>query len=113
MRKVFVYHSFTGNVDEVAKFMRQYGYETYRVYPRHEIPNNFFWSMMVGGFEAFINKRKRVKEFSINPEDYDEIVVGSPIWNGKLSSVGNTIVHKLRNYKGKIRFVLCSGSGEG
>ena len=113
MRKLFIYYSRTGNGDLVADFLSTYGYERYRVTPKHMLPENLFWSMMIGGFKAGINMKDRLTEWKINPNDYDEIIFGSPIWNGKISSPMNTVLKKLRDYKGKIRFIFYSGSGEG
>ena len=44
---------------------------------------------------------------------YDAVVIGSPVWNGRLSAPINTVL-KDTDLSGKqLAFVLCAGSGEG
>ncbi len=109
MKKIFIYYSLTGNGDEVAKYMTTFGYETYKIETKHKFPKKFFFRMMQGGFEAGINKKKRIKEFTIDPSKYDLIVVGSPVWNDRVSSPINTVINKLKDYKGKIKFIFYAG----
>ncbi len=51
-------------------------------------------------------------QFEKNPEDYDIIIIGSPIWAGGITPAIRTYLNKL-NLKGKkVAFFICSG-GEG
>ena len=109
MRKIFIYFSRTGNGDEVSKYMITRGYEIYKVEPKHNLPKTLFWSMMVGGFVSLTGKKARLKEWKINPNDYDEIVVGSPVWNDRLSTPINTVIHKIKDYPGRVKVILYAG----
>ena len=112
MRKLFLYYSRTGNGDLVANYFKRYDFETYKVEPKHELPKSFFWGTLFGGMLAGMNRKATLKDFKINLNDYDEIVVGSPTWNGKFSTPINTVLKKLKNYNGKVLFVLYAGGGE-
>ena len=112
MRKLFVYYSYTGNGDEVAKYLRVRGYDLRMVQRKKKLPKSFFFGIMTGGFLAGIKHKDKLVDFDENTEEYDEIVVGSPIWNGRFSSPINTVLSKLSLKDKKVKFVLYSGSGE-
>lgn len=65
------------------------------------------------GYEAVLGKLARIQPASKRPEEYDLVVVGSPVWVGRLSSPMRTY---LTHHGGKIRkvafFCTCIG-GEG
>ncbi len=112
MNKLFLYYSRTGNGDLVASFLKEKGYETYKVRPKHNLPKSFFWGTLFGGMLSGLNRKAPLKDFSINLNDYDEIIVGSPTWNGKFSTPINTVLKKLKGYEGKLYFVMYAGGGE-
>ena len=110
--KLFIYYSYTGSGDVVAERMAAQGYDLRTVKRKKKMPKSFFWSIMVGGFLASVGKKDKLVDFDENIGDYDEIVVGSPIWNGRFASPINTVLAKL-NFDGKkLSFLLYSGSGE-
>ena len=113
MKKLFVYYSYTGNGDIVASTMEKMGYELRKVIRKKSLPKSFFWGMMTGGFLAAIKHKDKLKDFDNNIEQYDEIVIGSPIWNGRLATPTNTVLANLNLKDKKLSFVLYSGSGEG
>ena len=52
-----------------------------------------------------------LEDFDIDNK-YDEIIIGSPIWNSRISSPINTVLDKI-NFSGKmLTFILYSASGE-
>ena len=69
--------------------------------------------MMVGGFQAGMNKKAKLKPFDQDISMYDEIVIGSPIWNARFSPALNGLLATLDFSMKKLSFVFCSGSGEG
>lgn len=75
------------------------------------MPKSFFGIIMVGGFLAGINAKTKLKDFNLDISDYDEIIIGSPVWNARISSPINTVLSRL-NFEGEIlSFILYSGSG--
>ena len=112
MKKLFVYYSYTGNGDLVAGRMAGQGYYLRAVKRKKKMPKSFFWGIMTGGFLASVGKKDKLVDFDENIGDYDEIVIGSPIWNARFASPINTVLSKL-NFEGKkVSFLLYSGSGE-
>ena len=67
---------------------------------------------MTGGYRALIKYKDELLDFNNNIDDYDEIIIGSPIWNSRLSSPINSVLDNINLNNKKILFILYSGSGK-
>ena len=112
MSRVFIYYSHSGSGELVASKMAEYGYETLRVIPKKDLPKSFFLGIMTGGFWAAINKKPELKDFNVDLSKYDEVVIGSAIWNARLCCPIVSALEKLDLTGKKLSFVLYSGGGE-
>lgn len=112
MKKIFIYYSLSGNGDIIANYLKSKNIEIRKVKPVKVLPNNMAFRILTGGFLAGINHKDELIDFDNNIENYDEIIIGSPIWNGKLSCPINTVLDKINLDNKKIRFILYSGSGK-
>ncbi len=112
MKKLFIYSSFTGSGELVSKEFESHGYELRKVVEKHKFPKSFFWSIFEGGFRAGIKAKGKLINYDNNIDDYDDIVIGSPIWNATFPPVSNSILKQTNFTNKKITFVLYSGSGE-
>ena len=112
MSKIFIYYSFTGNGDLVAEKMKEYEYETYKVITKRSLPKSFFWSVFIGGFLAAAEHKSKLVDFNVDISKYDEIVIGSSIWAGKIACPTMSALSKLDLKDKKVRFILYSGGGE-
>lgn len=113
MKKLFIYYSYTGRGDIVTQKMQEKGYDIRKVETVKSLPKSFFWGMMVGGFQAGTKKKAALKEFDQDISNYEEIVIGSPIWNGAFTPAINSVLSLLDLSNKKLSFVFYSGSGEG
>ena len=111
MKKLFIYYSFTGNGDFVAKKLNK-SCDIRKVKVKKELPKSFFWQMMIGGFRSLINYKDKLVDFDNNIEKYDEIIIGSPIWNDRLSTPIATALNNLDLHNKKVTFILYSGGGQ-
>ena len=93
--------------------MQEKGYDIRKVETVKSLPKSFFWGMMVGGFQAGAKKKAALKEFDQDISNYEEIVIGSPIWNGAFTPAINSVLSLLDLSNKKLSFVFYSGSGEG
>jgi len=113
MKKLFIYFSLTGNGDLVADCLKEKGFEIRKVEMKKRLPKSFFFCVLTGGFLAGLGVKSKLKEYDRSIDGYDEIVVGSPIWNGRFSSPLNRLLKDI-DFKGKnIKFLFTAGSGEG
>ena len=111
MSRIFIYYSRTGNGDMVADFLH-HKMDVLKLETSEPLPKSIFLSLMKGGFKASIGFRDPLTNFDVDMNLYDEVIIGSPIWNSRLSCPINTLLDKLEPYDLKYTFVLYSGSGK-
>ena len=111
MKKLFIYFSDSGNGDVVARYLAENGYEIRKVMPKKNLPKKFFFKVLTGGFIAGLNVKTKLKDYDNNIGDFDEITVGSPVWNGRISCPINTVLKKTDFTGKKVSFLLYSGGG--
>lgn len=112
MKKIFIYYSLSGNGDKVSDYLYHKGYDIRKVIPKKPLPNNMFLRILTGGFLAGTNYKDELINFDSDISKYDKIVIGSPIWNGRLSTPINSVLDKIDLVGKEIVFVLYSGSGD-
>lgn len=110
--KIFIYYSLSGNGDKIANYLMQKGIDIRKVLLEKDMPKSRAGSILKGGFLASINYKSKLKDFNDNIDSYDEVIIGSPIWNSRLSSPINTVLSKLDLSNKKVTFILYSASGK-
>ena len=110
--KYFIYFSASGNGDFIAEYLKELGYTPIKVEMIKPIKKINFFSIMKYGFRAGMNKKEKIKELNLDLNDNDEVIIGSPIWNDKLSTPINTLLDKYSFNKETTRFILYP-AGEG
>ena len=110
--KLFIYYSVTNNGDIVAEKLKTQGYEIRKVSTKYKYPKNRILSIIIGGYKAMRNMKDELIDFDDDIKKYDEIVIGSPIWNDRLCPAINTVLSKLDLTGKNIKFILYSGSGK-
>ena len=113
MAKLFIYYSLTSNGDNIAKYLESRGSEIRKVVEKKKMPKRFFWRVLVGGFRAGINQKAKLVDYNPDISSYDDIVIGSPIWNAKFPPVINSVLLQTDLKDKSLTFVLYSGSGDG
>ena len=96
----------------MAEYLAGKGYEIRKVIPKHNLPKKFFFKVFFGGFLAGINKKAKLVGYDEDVADYDEIVIGSPVWCGKISCPINAVLSKTDFKEKKLSFILYAGGGE-
>lgn len=112
MKTLFIYYSYTGNGAVIADYLKNNNIEVRPIVRKKPLPNSFFWGVMTGGFLAGIKAKDKINDFDEDISQYDHIIIGSPVWNARLSSPINTVLSKLDLSNKKVTFLLYSGSGE-
>ncbi|MBR6073597.1 MAG: NAD(P)H-dependent oxidoreductase [Bacilli bacterium] len=110
MKKLFIYYSFTGNGDVVAEYLKN-KVDIRKVETKEKLPKTFFFQMMVGGFKGGIGYKDKLYDYDKDISKYDEIIIGSPIWNGSICAPINRVLDDLDLKDKKLSFIFWSGSG--
>ena len=111
MKKLFVYHTETGNGDLVADFYKEKKYDV-EIIKAKKLPKAFVLQILTGGFKASVGIKDKVGDLENDLDKYDEIVIGSPIWNDRLCSPVRGLLSKYDFKDKKLKFVLYSASGK-
>ena len=112
MAKIFIYYSRSGNGDIVANKYNELGFTIRKVETKYKLSKNLFLACMKGGFHALIGRKPKLINYDNNVSEFDEVFIGSPIWNGRIACPINTVLKNTNLDNKKLTFVLYSGSGE-
>jgi multimeric flavodoxin WrbA len=112
MKKYFIYYSNSGNGDFVAEALKRSDVSLIKVEPKKHIKKmNFFRIIRYGG-EAMMKKKMPIQQLDLILDSDDVVVIGSPIWNDRLSTPILTLLDKYEFDKKTTRFVFYSGGGK-
>ncbi len=102
-----------GNTEIVAEMIAERtGGTLLEVKPVTAYPRTYDECLKVAKKELAQNARPEIKPVDINPEDFDEIYIGYPVWLNEMPMLMYTFLEKY-NLKGKLvhPFVTHEGSG--
>ncbi len=116
MKTAIVYYSLTGNADFAAKRIAGklnadlIRLETEKAYPDSGF-KKFFW----GGKSAVMGETPALAEQPFQLQDYDCVVLGTPVWAGTFAPPVRTLIRaNAGKWKGKkVAAFICSGGGSG
>ena len=112
MKKLVVYYSFQGNCKFMAENIAdEIGADLLELKPKKSIPSKGFGKFFFGGFQVFFKRKPELYELEKNPEGYDLIFLGSPVWAGKYASPFNTFFSKF-GFEGKKIALFAAFAGE-
>ncbi|MBR0415539.1 MAG: flavodoxin [Clostridia bacterium] len=110
-----IYFSWSGNTDAFANYIHDtVGGDIVRITPEKAYPENYDDVADYAKKERDDNARPAFKDLGVNPEDYDAIFVGYPIWWYTLPMIMYTFFDTY-DFSGKtlIPFNTHEGSGDG
>ncbi len=113
MKRLVVYYSLSGNTEAAAeKIAKAVDADLLKVETVKEMPKAFFSQMIVGGGQVMMKYIPELKPLDKDANDYDEIILGSPIWNSKGVPAINAFL-KDENAAAKVKYLFfLSGGGE-
>ena len=84
MKRIIVYYSLSGNTEEAVKLVaEQLDCEILKIDTVKAMPKSFVARILVGGGQVAMNKIPEIKPIDNDFSAYDEIFIGTPIWNSK------------------------------
>ncbi len=84
MKRLIVYYSLSGNTEKAVKTIaEQLGCETMKIETKKPMPKSFAAQILVGGGQVAMGIVPALQPVEKNLEQYDEIMIGTPIWNSK------------------------------
>jgi len=110
MKTLVVFYSLEGNTEFVAGVIANklqadlIKLETVKPFPS-EAPAKFF----KGGMSAVFKLKPKLKNDSINVGQYDNIIIGTPVWASTHASPINTFIKRYGFTGKKVALFVCSG----
>ena len=112
MNKVLlVFYSRTGYTAGIAQDLANAGgWDVEQIHDRHSRLGA--WGFVRSLFDVLLGRRPAIQPTAKNPEDYALVVLGAPVWMGKLSAPIRTYIARQRARFGQIAF-YCTYGGRG
>ncbi len=108
MKSLVVFYSWSGNTKKLAReisgVLRCDAEEIQDVKPRKGL-----WSFFISGMEAVLKKCPPIKEPHFNPEDYDTVILGTPVWGSTISSPVRSYLRQKAGSIKKVALFCVSG----
>jgi flavodoxin len=113
MSKVLIlYYSFEGSTKKIAEYLaNNLQVDIKRVEPVNELKSKGFSKFLWGGSQVIMKKTPEIKVLNINIDDYDLIILGSPIWAGNFAPPIYTMFEKGLIKNKKIAYFYCHEGG--
>lgn len=113
MKRLIVYYSLSGNTeDAVNAIAKQLDCETLRIDTVKAMPKSFAARILVGGGQVAMNKVPEIKPIDKDLSVYDEIFIGTPIWNSKGVPAINAFLMDDGICKKVTGLIITSGGGD-
>ena len=114
MKRIIVYYSLEGNTEYIAnKLAEVTGADKLRLIPKKEFPKSGFSKFFWGGKSAVMAEKPDLEQYDF-ASDYDEIIIGFPVWAGNITPPIRTFVaDNLEKLKGKKISAFACQSGAG
>lgn len=113
MKRIIVYYSLSGNTEEAVRSVaEQLGCEILKIDTVKAMPKSFFARILVGGGQVAMNKIPEIKPIEKDLSTYDEIILGTPIWNNKGVPAINAFLQDENVCKKVTGLIITSGGGD-
>lgn len=112
MKTLVVYYSFEGNTQFAAEQIAQkLGADVLKLKAENEPPRNFL-KFLAGGKSVIRGEKAYLDRFDEDPAEYDLIVIGTPIWAGRITPAVREFALEHPFEGKKVGLFACSASGE-
>lgn len=92
MKRAVIFYSLSGNTREAAEYVaKELEAELIEITLDKPMPKNFKMQILKGGMQVTFGMKPKIKGMPANV-DFDEIILGTPIWAGKSASPINTLL---------------------
>ncbi|UCC20928.1 MAG: NAD(P)H-dependent oxidoreductase [Promethearchaeota archaeon] len=113
VKVLVVYYSLTGNTKMIAENIAEsIDSDILELKPVKELDAESGMKYVWGGFQATMKQKPKLKEFDINPLDYELIILGTPVWAWTISPPIRSFLSKFKLSGKKVALWTCSG-GDG
>jgi flavodoxin len=114
MKSLVVYYSYEGNCDMIAQEIQKVNNsELLRLRPIKEMKSKGFSKFIWGGKQVIMHEKPKLEPINKNIEDYDLIIIGTPVWASTFAPAVNTFLSEYKLKNKNIGLFCCSSGGKG
>ncbi|MPM39320.1 hypothetical protein SDC9_85953 [bioreactor metagenome] len=114
MKTLILYYSYEGHTKLLADYLAvQLHCDIERIMPVKEMKSTGFSKFFWGGSQVVMNIKPTIAELAHRPEDYDQILIGSPIWAGNYAPAIGTLLNSGLISNKKVGYFYTHEGGEG
>ncbi|WFD11665.1 flavodoxin family protein [Tepidibacter hydrothermalis] len=111
MKKLVIYYSFEGNTKLLSQIIAQnLDADILEINPKDEVKRKGFMKYLWGGKSVFMKEKPELEPISIDIDEYDLLIIGTPVWAGTFTPALRTFFDKY-DIKNKKIFLFCTHNG--
>ncbi|MTI67230.1 MAG: flavodoxin [Firmicutes bacterium] len=108
LKSLVIYYSLEGNTEFIAKnIAEEVNADLLHLQLKNNLNPNSFTKYIIGGKQVLFKQKPELKSYDIDPNEYDFIFIGSPVWAGKYVSAFNTFFNETNLSNKKIALFCC------
>lgn len=113
-KNLIIYFSLTENTDFIAKKLsKDLDAHVLEIKPTLALKKWGFLKMFIGGAQVLLNILPKIEYEKINVNDYENIIIGSPVWAGSYAPALKAFFKKEKIKDKNIGLFVCCNGGEG
>jgi flavodoxin len=113
MKTLVAFYSLDGNTRYIAETIaKQLHADLLEIKPKKEYPSQGFMKYFLGGKSAIFKECPKLTNQNINLSDYQNIIIGTPIWAGSYSAPINSFIKQNKIKNKSIALFACHASNE-
>lgn len=114
MKSIVIYYSFEGNTKLIANNITDtIGADLLRLQLAAELKSKSFIKYFWGGHQVMVNKKPELLPYHFNPQDYELIFMGTPVWAWCYTPAWRTFMSENKIENKKLALFCCHGGGKG
>ncbi len=114
VRALVIYYSLQGNTRFIAKKIAQATKaEILELSPLKDVPSKGFLKYILGGKAALSKQEPPLNPLSKNPQEFDLLFLGTPVWGGTHAPAWNTLFREHPFFGKELALFCCHGGGKG
>ena len=114
MKMLFIFYSFEGNTKLIAEnIAKEINADILEINPVEKIKSKGFMKFFWGGKQAMMNEKPPLVPFNINPNNYDIIFIGTPVWAWGPAPPIKSFFEQCKISEKKIALFCCHGGAKG
>ena len=99
MKCLIVYYSLDENTCAAAeRIAEKTGFDAVRIETVKKMPRSTFLKLIVGGGQVTAGKRPELEIFPIDPDLYDVIILGTPVWADKCAAPVYSFISSIKDH---------------